>query len=121
MEAGGPPGGLRERSIPTGLGARGGEADRRSTASGSCSSSRRRPRSTAALAEEPKNAGVLAGVLHEVTGRRLALAFEVGEAPHEEPEAEEEPATEDEFISLFKTTFDAREIGKETDCPCPWT
>ena len=32
------------------------------------------------LAEEPKNAGVLAGVLHEVTGHRLALAFEVGEA-----------------------------------------
>ena len=68
------------------------------------------------LAEEPKNAGVLAGVLHEVTGHRLALAFEVGEGPHEEPEAtEEEPATEDEIISLMKTTFDAREIGKETD------
>jgi DNA polymerase III subunit gamma/tau len=67
------------------------------------------------LAEEPKNAGVLAGVLHEVTGHRLALEFEVGEGPHEEPEAEEEPATEDEIISLMKTTFDAREIGKETD------
>jgi DNA polymerase-3 subunit gamma/tau len=68
------------------------------------------------LAEEPKNAGVLAGVLPEVTGHRLALAFEVGEGPHEEPEAaEEEPATEDEIISLMKTTFDAREIGKETD------
>jgi DNA polymerase-3 subunit gamma/tau len=67
------------------------------------------------LAEEPKNAGVLAGVLHEVTGHRLALAFEVGDGPHEEPEAEEEPATEEEIISLMKTTFDAREIGKETD------
>jgi DNA polymerase III subunit gamma/tau len=66
-------------------------------------------------AEEPRHIGVLAGVLHEVTGHRLALAFEVGEGPHEEPEAEEEPATEEEIISLMKTTFDAREIGKETD------
>jgi hypothetical protein len=67
-------------------------------------------------AEEPRHIGVLAGVLHEVTGHRLALAFEVGEGPHEEPEAEDEqPATEEEIISLMKTTFDAREIGKETD------
>ena len=66
-------------------------------------------------AEEPRHIGVLAGVLHEVTGHRLALAFEVGEGPHEEPAAEEEPATEEEIISLMKTTFDAREIGKETD------
>jgi len=67
------------------------------------------------LAEEPKNANVLAGVLHEVTGRKLALAFEVGEGPPEEAEAEDEPATEEEIISLMKTTFDAREIGKEGD------
>jgi DNA polymerase III subunit gamma/tau len=65
------------------------------------------------LAEEPKNADVLRAVLHEVTGRRLALEFEVGEGPHEEPAAEEEPATEEEIISLMKSTFDAREIGKE--------
>src|ERR671919_50325 len=61
------------------------------------------------LAEEPKNAGVLGETLFEVTGRRLTLAFEVGEGPHEEA-AEEEPATEEEIISLMKTTFDAREI-----------
>jgi DNA polymerase-3 subunit gamma/tau len=66
-------------------------------------------------AEEPRHIGVLAGVLHEVTGHRLALAFEVGDGPHEEPEAEDEPATEEEIISLMKTTFDAREIGKETE------
>jgi DNA polymerase III subunit gamma/tau len=64
------------------------------------------------LAEEPKNAGLLAEVLYEVTGRRLAVAFELGEGPHEEA-AEEEPATEDEIISLMKTTFDARPIGEE--------
>jgi DNA polymerase-3 subunit gamma/tau len=62
------------------------------------------------LAEEPKNAQILAAVLHEITGRKLAVAFEVGEAPPEEAEAEEEPATEEEIITLMKTTFDAREI-----------
>jgi DNA polymerase-3 subunit gamma/tau len=68
------------------------------------------------LAEEPKNSGILAEVLHEVTGRRLGLAFEEGEAaPASEAEAEEEPATEDEIISLMKTTFDAREIDRERD------
>ena len=54
------------------------------------------------LAEDPKNASVLAGVLHEVTGRKLAVAFELGEGAAEEPEAEEEPATEEEIISLMQ-------------------
>jgi DNA polymerase III subunit gamma/tau len=67
------------------------------------------------LAEEPKNATVLAGVLHEVTGRRLALTFELGEAPEEEAQPEEKPATEEEIISLMKTTFDAREIKREPE------
>ena len=66
------------------------------------------------LAEEPKNAALLAEVLHEVTGRRLAVAFELGEgAPAEEAEAEDEPATEEEIISLVQTTFDARESGRK--------
>jgi DNA polymerase III subunit gamma/tau len=68
------------------------------------------------LAEEPKNAGVLAAVLHEVTGRRLAVAFELGEgAPAEEAETEDEPATEEEIIALVQTTFDTRKLGKEGD------
>ncbi len=67
------------------------------------------------LAEEPKNAAVLAAVLHEMTGRKLELAFEVGEGPAEEAEAEDEPATEEEIISLMKTTFDAREIDPKPD------
>jgi DNA polymerase III subunit gamma/tau len=66
------------------------------------------------LAEEPKNAALLAEVLYEVTGRRLTLAFEVGEAAHEDVE-EEAPATEEEIISLMKTTFDAREIREEPE------
>ena len=68
------------------------------------------------LAEEPKNAQILAAVLHEVTGRKLAVSFEVGEAPPEEAaEAEEEPASEEEIISLMKTTFDAREIDDDPE------
>jgi DNA polymerase III subunit gamma/tau len=64
------------------------------------------------LAAEPKNADLLGEVLYEITGRRLSLSFEVAEGPHEEPE-EEEPATEEEIISLIRTKFDAREIGEE--------
>ena len=67
------------------------------------------------LAEEPKNAAVLAAVLHEMTGRKLELAFEIGEGPAEEGEVEDEPATEEEIISLMKTTFDAREIDPKPD------
>jgi DNA polymerase-3 subunit gamma/tau len=63
------------------------------------------------LAEDPKNASLLADVLQEVTGRRLALAFAVGEATDENAEAQEEgPTSEEEFVSLFKSTFDAREV-----------
>jgi DNA polymerase III subunit gamma/tau len=64
------------------------------------------------LAEEPKNAELLAEVLYEVTGRRLAVEFVLGEGEHEEPE-EEAPASEEEIISLMKSTFDAREVGPE--------
>jgi DNA polymerase-3 subunit gamma/tau len=66
------------------------------------------------LAEEPKNASLLAEVLYEVTGRRLTLAFAVGEGGADEPDSEEAPAaTEEEIISLMKSTFDAREIGDD--------
>jgi DNA polymerase III gamma/tau subunit len=69
------------------------------------------------LAEEPKNAQILTAVLHEVTGRKLAVAFEIGEAPPDEPgmEADDESATEEEIISLMQTTFDARKLDKEPD------
>jgi DNA polymerase III subunit gamma/tau len=64
------------------------------------------------LAEEPKNATLLADVLHEITGHRLQLAFAVGEEAHHDDEepAPTEPQTEEEFVSLFKNTFDAREV-----------
>src|SRR5437870_5264045 len=63
------------------------------------------------LAEEPKNATLLRDALYEVTGRRLAVSFALGE---DTQAAEEEIAqTEEDFVSLFKDTFDAREIEED--------
>ncbi|HEY8235595.1 MAG TPA: hypothetical protein VIF85_03075, partial [Gaiellaceae bacterium] len=62
------------------------------------------------LAEEPKNATLLADALYEVTGRRLALAFELGANAGDGEPAEEEPAGEDDLVSLIKETFNAREV-----------
>jgi DNA polymerase-3 subunit gamma/tau len=64
------------------------------------------------LAEEPKNATLLADVLYEITGHRLKLAFAIGEGAAEEGDhaMPVEPQTEEEFVSLFKNTFDAREV-----------
>jgi DNA polymerase-3 subunit gamma/tau len=67
------------------------------------------------LAEEPKNATLLAEALYEVTGRKLALDFAVGENGGDHPEEAEEPAGEDEIVQLMKDTFDAREVEGETD------
>jgi DNA polymerase-3 subunit gamma/tau len=61
------------------------------------------------LAEEPKNATVLKEALYEVTGRRLALAFAIGDGGHEEPD-DHEPVGEEALYELVKETFDAREV-----------
>jgi DNA polymerase-3 subunit gamma/tau len=66
------------------------------------------------LAEEPKNATLLADALYEVTGRRLALAFAVGEdAEGDGDEEPEGPAGEERILELMKETFDARERESE--------
>ena len=65
------------------------------------------------LAEEPKNATMLADALFEVTGRRLVLAFAVGEGDAEGVVELDEPAGEDRIIELFKTDLDAREREPE--------
>jgi hypothetical protein len=65
------------------------------------------------LAEDPKNATLLVDALYEVTGRKLAVAFQLGE--HAEEVAEEQLG-EDEILELVKETFDARELKEgETD------
>jgi DNA polymerase III subunit gamma/tau len=64
------------------------------------------------LAEEPKHARPLVEALHEVTGRRFALAFVVDE--NGEPEqAEQRPLSEEELVEELKQTFDAREVTPE--------
>jgi len=63
------------------------------------------------LAQEPKTATLLKDALYQVTGRRLDVEYEVGEASSA---AEEEIAqTEEEFVSLFKDTFEAHELEEE--------
>jgi DNA polymerase-3 subunit gamma/tau len=64
------------------------------------------------VAEEPKNAGIVSEVVAEVTGRALAVEFTVGKGGPEES-ADDEPASEDEFVSLFKSTFDARDVDEQ--------
>jgi DNA polymerase-3 subunit gamma/tau len=61
------------------------------------------------LAEEPKNATLLAEALYEVTGRHLGLAFAEGEAREELAEEDEGPAGEEKILELVKETLDARE------------
>jgi DNA polymerase III subunit gamma/tau len=66
------------------------------------------------LAEEPKNATLLAEALYEITGRHLVLEFEVGEnGDVDEEPAPDEPVSEEEIIELMKGTFDAREVSDE--------
>ncbi|HZQ15569.1 MAG TPA: DNA polymerase III subunit gamma/tau [Gaiellaceae bacterium] len=63
------------------------------------------------VAEDPKNAALLRDALYEVTGRKLAVSFELGEreaAAH----AEDAPASEEDVVELMKSTFDARELDE---------
>jgi DNA polymerase III subunit gamma/tau len=62
------------------------------------------------LAEDPKNAAMLRDALYEVTGRKLAVEFELGEV--ENAEAEDAPTTEEDVLELMKSTFDARELDE---------
>ena len=61
------------------------------------------------LAEEPKNATLLAEALYEVTGRKLGLAFAEGEARVEDGDEDEQPPGEEKILELVKETLDARE------------
>jgi DNA polymerase-3 subunit gamma/tau len=57
---------------------------------------------------EPANLGLLRDALYEVTGRKLAVVLETGEA--EESGADDDPLSEEDVISLLKETFDAEEV-----------
>jgi DNA polymerase-3 subunit gamma/tau len=63
------------------------------------------------LAEDPKNSAMLREALYEVTGRKLAVEFELGESGDAGDE-EESPASEEDVLELMKSTFDARELDE---------
>jgi DNA polymerase-3 subunit gamma/tau len=60
-------------------------------------------------AEDPKNVALLTEALYEVTGRRLEVVFALGERKAQEPEPEH-PTTEEGFVALMKSEFDAQEL-----------
>jgi DNA polymerase III subunit gamma/tau len=62
------------------------------------------------LAEDPKNAALLREALYEVTGRKLAVEFELGEGGH--ASEDELHTTEEDVLELMKSTFDARELDE---------
>ena len=59
-------------------------------------------------AEEPKNSTLLRDVLYELTGRKVALEFVLGEGGAPAEEDDDPPAGEEEIYQLVKETFDAR-------------
>ena len=61
---------------------------------------------------EPKNIGLLREALYEVTGRRLAVVLEAGER-ETQGEDDDEPQSEEDWISNLKDTFDAEEVKPE--------
>jgi DNA polymerase-3 subunit gamma/tau len=62
---------------------------------------------------EPGNIGVLRDALYEVTGRKLAVVLETGEAGAEHEVEDDEPLSEEDVISLLKETLDAEEVTDE--------
>jgi DNA polymerase III subunit gamma/tau len=63
------------------------------------------------LAEDSKNAALLRDALYEVTGRKLAVIFELGD-PEDAKDEDAAPASEEDVLELMKSTFDARELDE---------
>jgi DNA polymerase-3 subunit gamma/tau len=63
------------------------------------------------LAEDPKNTAMLRDALYEVTGRKLAVSFELGDDARA-TEDDDTPASEEDVLELMKSTFDARELDE---------
>ena len=64
------------------------------------------------LAEDPKNVAILRDALYDVTGRKLAVTFTLGEKSGP-AEPEERSLDENELVALLKETFDAKEVDEE--------
>ena len=65
--------------------------------------------------DEPKNIGLLRDALYEVTGRRLAVVLEAGEAESHEDAPADEPQSEEAWIASLKETFDAEEVEDDNE------
>jgi DNA polymerase-3 subunit gamma/tau len=63
--------------------------------------------------EELRNVTLLSDALHEVTGRKLAVQTTVGAGPAAASE-DDEPRSEEDFLSLLKDTFNAQEVEDHT-------
>jgi DNA polymerase-3 subunit gamma/tau len=64
---------------------------------------------------EPQNIGMLRDALYEVTGRKLTVVLESGEAEHIEEADDAEPMGEDRFIAALKGEFDADEVEEPAE------
>jgi len=64
---------------------------------------------------EPENIGLLRDALYEVTGRKLTVVLESGDAEHIEEVDDTEPMGEDRFIAALKGEFDAEEVEEPAE------
>ena len=64
------------------------------------------------VAADPKNATMLREALYEVTGRKLAVEFELGDTEHARAD-DDAPVSEEDVLELMKSTFDARELDND--------
>jgi hypothetical protein len=62
---------------------------------------------------EPQNIGLLRDALYEVTGKRLTVVLEAGETDAAPADEDDEPKSEEDWISSLKETFDAREVDDQ--------
>ena len=64
---------------------------------------------------EPQNIGLLREALYEVTGRKLTVVLESGDAEHLQELDDAEPMGEDRFIAALKGEFDAEEVEEPAE------
>jgi DNA polymerase-3 subunit gamma/tau len=63
---------------------------------------------------EPQNIGLLRDALYEVTGRRMTVVLESGDA-ESIVAGDDEPLSEDDVFSLLKETFNAEEVKESAE------
>ena len=64
---------------------------------------------------EPQNIGLLRDALYEVTGRKLTVVLESGDAEDVVAVRDDDPLSEEDVFSLLKETFNAEEVEEPTE------